>query len=236
MKNNVGVRFLSVIMLIAATILSCMAQDSLKEGYHYEATIKTSMGNIVVKLFNDTPIHRDNFVKLINENFYENILFHRVIDGFVIQGGDPESKIPLALKLYGDTDVGYNLPAEIRPNHHHYIGALCAARENDETNPKRESSGSQFYIVVGREVNDSILQRAKDIIDLVGAPKLDTSVQSNYLKYGGLPHLDGSYTIYGVVIKGMENAYDISKVRTDANDRPTDDVYIKSITLKVVKD
>lgn len=223
-------------LVLTISSINCFCQDKLQDGYHYEVTIKTSMGNIVVRLFNDTPIHRDNFVKLASENFYDNILFHRVIDGFVIQAGDPETKMAMALKIYGDTDAGYNIPAEIRPNHHHYLGALCAARENDETNPTRQSSSSQFYIVVGREVNDSTLNVAKDIIRLSGAPKLDSIVKQRYLKFGGLPHLDGSYTIFGSVIKGMENVTEISKVKTDANDRPRDDVFIKSTTVKIVKD
>ena len=152
---------LAIFLLIAAAnsnaqnhkLMSC--NDNT---YDAIVDIKTTMGDIKVKLYGDTPLHRDNFLKLAREGFYDGLLFHRVINDFMIQGGDPESKDAQPGKMLGAGDPGYNIDAEITyPKHFHRRGALAAAREGDEVNPERRSSGSQFYIVTGKTYNDSTL-------------------------------------------------------------------------------
>jgi len=165
-----------------------------------EVIIETSMGTIVVALFNETPLHRDNFVKLANEKFYDGVLFHRIIQNFMIQGGDPDSKNAAKGARLGMGGPGYTIPAEIKPNLSHKRGALAAARMGDNVNPQRASSGSQFYIV-------------------------DNPQGSHFL--------DGQYTVFGEVIKGMEVVDKIAAQPKDPADRPLED--IKIISMKVVE-
>lgn len=131
------------LFLIVFLLASCAAYSK-----HYEAKIETSVGDIVVKLYNDTPLHRDNFIKLARNGFYDSLLFHRSITSFMIQAGDPASKTAIANQHLGDGDVEYTIPSEIIPNNYHRAGALAAARTPDEINPERRSSGAQFYITV----------------------------------------------------------------------------------------
>ena len=163
--------------------------------------IDTDMGKIKVKLFNDTPLHRDNFIKNVKEHRYDGLLFHRVIKQFMIQGGDINSKdAPLDAHL-GDGDLDYTIPAEfVYPKYFHKRGMLCAARTPDEENPEKASSATQFYIV------------------------------SAYGS-GGTPHLDGNYTVFGEVIQGMKVVDKIQFVETNAEDRPTKNIKIKSMKL-----
>ena len=165
-----------------------------------EVTIETSLGTIVVALFNETPLHRDNFVKLASEKFYDGVLFHRIIKDFMIQGGDPDSKNAAKGARLGMGGPGYTIPAEIKPNLTHKRGALAAARMGDNVNPQRASSGSQFYIVDNPQ---------------------------------GAHFLDGQYTVFGEVIKGMEVVDKIAAQPKDQADRPLED--IKVISMKVVE-
>lgn len=239
--------------------------------------IKTSMGDIVVELYNDTPLHRDNFLKLVGEGFYEGVLFHRVIDSFMIQGGDPTSKEAAAGARLGAGDPGYTIAAEIDyPRHYHKKGALAAARTGGAMNPERRSSGSQFYIVTGTtaserqleamdlkrknqqmesafrnlalQYRDSItsMQRAGDEAGLealrqkliaeteekVKPVDMPANVRKDYAEIGGTPHLDGQYTVFGEVIRGLDVVDRIQKVETDSSDRPVEDVRI--ISAKVI--
>lgn len=200
--------------------------------------IETTKGNIRVQLYNETPLHRDNFLKLIREHhFYDSLLFHRVIPDFIIQGGDPYSKNAKKGELLGDHSLDYNLPAEIRlPQIYHKRGALAAAREPDEVNPKRESSSSQFYIVFGKKQDEKGLDRGrKNLQKLFGdSIKMTKEMEDTYVSIGGTPHLDGGYTVFGEVIEGMDVVYRIQNVERDANDRPIDDVRI--IKATIVKD
>lgn len=211
------------------------------QGAHYEVTMKTSEGSIRFRLFNDTPKHRDNFVKLAERGFYDNVLFHRVIRDFMIQAGDPESVEASQVKVYGNADAGYKIDAEIVPRYYHKRGAVAAAREGDEANPSRQSSSSQFYIVTGRVQNDSTLTAARNKIaeraaDPEGA-QITAEREKVYRTVGGAPHLDGSYTIFGEVVSGMGTVMKISKLPTDSQDRPKgEDVYIKNVKIKTVKD
>ncbi len=181
--------------------------------------IKTNKGKIKVLLYNETPLHRDNMLKLVHEHFYDSLLFHRVIKNFMIQGGDPDSKRAPAGKLLGDGDVGYTVSAEFRPELFHKKGALAAARED---NPAKASSGCQFYIVQGKVFTDDELNK----LEAKTGRKIPADQRIVYKTIGGTPHLDQSYTVYGEVVKGLNVVDVIASVQTDKNDRPLTDVRI----------
>lgn len=211
------------------------------EGAHYVVTMQTSKGTVKFRLFNDTPKHRDNFVKLAERGFYNYLLFHRVIRDFMIQTGDPESIEASLVKVYGNADAGYKLDAEIVPRYFHKRGVVAAAREGDEANPSRQSSSSQFYIVTGKVQNDSTLTAARNRIAERAANPAGAQISPDrekiYRRMGGAPHLDGSYTIFGEVVSGMGTVLRISKLPTDSQDRPKNgDVYIKKMKVELVKD
>ncbi len=240
--------------------------------------LKTSMGDITVELYNDTPLHRDNFLKLVGEGFYDGVLFHRVIDQFMVQTGDPDSKNAGEGQRLGSGNPGYTIAAEIEyPVHYHKYGALAAARTGDAYNPERRSSGSQFYIVTGRTMTerqvesmdlkrknqqmeqvfqqlamqhrDSIqamqkagnhdgleslrLQLIKETEEIVKPADLPDRLKKDYVEKGGTPHLDGQYTVFGEVLKGMDVVEKIQKVATDEADRPKEDIRI--VSAKVIK-
>jgi|GEM_PF-6413344 len=191
------------LLAIAVTL----APLSCKEKHTY-VWIKTDYGTMKVKLYNDTPKHRDNFIKLVREGFYDSLLFHRVIPNFVIQGGDPQSRnAPFGERL-GMGGPGYRIPAEIK--HFHFRGAVAAARQADNVNPKKESSGSQFYIVHGRPVTRQELQQIAQAKDL---HYTEEDIQ-RYLQQGGTPHLDGDYTVFGEVVEGLEVIDRIANIPT----------------------
>lgn len=200
-----------------------------------EVLIETTMGNIRVALYNETPLHRDNFLKLIREyHYYDSLLFHRVIPDFMIQAGDPYSKNAPKGTVLGDHSLDYTIPAEIRlPQIYHKRGALAAAREPDMVNPKRESSSSQFYIVYGRKQDERGLQRGRDNLrQLFGdSIQMTDEMREVYTTVGGTPHLDGGYTVFGEVLEGMDVVDRIQRVERDANDRPLEDVRIVKATI-----
>lgn len=189
----------------------------------------TNYGKIVLKLYNDTPLHRDNFIKLADEGTYNGLLFHRVIDGFMIQGGDPTSRDAEPGKILGDGTLGYNIPAEFRSNRFHKRGTLCAAREGDMVNPEKESSSSQFYIVQGRVWSEAELDRMAAQMHKTFSPEQ----RKAYTTVGGTPHLDGDYTVYGEVVEGMEIVDKIAAAQRDRYDRPLEDIRIEEV--KVIK-
>lgn len=194
--------------------------------------IETTMGTIRVALSDDTPLHRDNFIKLAGEGFYEGTLFHRVISDFMIQGGDPDSKGAAPGKLLGDGDVGYTIPAEFcLPYLYHWRGALAAARESDDVNPEMESSGCQFYLVWGKKQGAASLKKVKATLSEKGV-EMTPQMSDDYTMRGGTPHLDGTYTVFGEVIEGLEVVGDIQKVATDKNDRPLEDVVIRRMVVE----
>ena len=191
--------------------------------------MQTSSGNIVILLYDDTPLHRDNFIKLAGEGVYDGTLFHRVIKDFMIQGGDPDSKNAKAGQMLGEGDLGYKIPAEFRENHINKRGALCAARQGDDVNPKKESSASQFYIVQGRKWSDGEM----NMMEQRFGKKYSDEHRKIYAEEGGAPHLDGDYTVFGEVLEGMDVVDKIAAVKTDPMDRPLEDVRILSV--KVIK-
>lgn len=187
----------------------------------------TNYGRIVLLLYDETPLHRDNFIKLATNRVFDGLLFHRVIEKFMIQGGDPTSKDAEPGKMLGDGTLGYNIPAEFRPELFHKRGALCAAREGDMVNPKKESSASQFYIVQGRVWN------TEELDNLQKRMKREISAEQRdvYTTLGGTPFLDGEYTVFGEVIEGMEVVDKIAAVKCDKNDRPLEDVRIEKVIV-----
>jgi len=182
--------------------------------------IHTDFGDMKGFLYNETPKHRDNFVKLVKEGFYNGILFHRVIPGFMIQGGDPKSKTATPGQQLGAGDVGYTIPAEFNAAFIHKKGALAAARQGDAVNPTKASSGCQFYIVEGQK------QPAAQL-----AAKYTDAQKKIYETIGGTPFLDGSYTVYGEITEGLDIIDKIANVERDASDRPKKDL---KMTVKLV--
>ena len=190
--------------------------------------METTMGPIVLQLYNQTPMHRDNFIKLAEEGTYDGLLFHRVIEKFMIQGGDPKSRDAEPDMMLGEGSLGYTVPAEIVPELFHRRGALCAARQGDEVNPERESSASQFYIVQGEVFSLEMLKKIGERFK----KKYTKEQEKVYATEGGAPHLDGDYTVFGQVIEGMDVVDKIAASKCDKNNRPVEDVRI--ITVKIL--
>ena len=207
-------------IILAALVLigmTCQAQKATEK--ETIVVIKTNYGTIKAKLYNDTPLHRDNFIKLVNEGWYDNSPFHRIIKNFMIQGGQNAD---------GRLDPGYKVPAEIKSNHFHKKGALCAARQPDQVNPKKASSGSQFYIVQGQKYDDQTLDMYENRMGkVIGAKQ-----RQAYKTVGGTPHLDGDYTVFGEVIEGMDVVDKIAAVKTGYMDAPVDAV---TMTIEIEK-
>jgi cyclophilin family peptidyl-prolyl cis-trans isomerase len=214
---------LIIVLIFSFGLLSQSSQSQPMPEINKEVLISTSLGDIKIKLYNETPKHRDNFIKLVNKGFYNGTIFHRVIKNFMIQGGDPDSKDAGPNEMLGRGGPGYTIPAEINSKFIHKKGALAAARMPDQVNPKKESSGSQFYIVQGTIQNQS---------GLVATGKEYTPEQRKaYMTLGGAPHLDNDYTVFGEVIEGLDVIDKIAAVKTANGDRPLEDIKVK---MKVI--
>ena len=209
---------LSFIFSLIILLQSC----GVKNEYTH-VVIETEHGEMTAKLYNSTPQHRDNFIKLVREGFYDGLIFHRIIDGFMIQGGDPDSKNAAAGKRLGGGGPGYTIEAEIGSPH--FKGTLAAARNN---NPEKRSSGSQFYVVQGRPLSDGQLNNFESQKKI----SYTEEQRKRYKEFGGTPALDMDYTVFGEVTAGMDVIDKIAKVATDASDRPTEDVTMKIRELK----
>lgn len=190
--------------------------------------ISTDYGTMVVELYDATPLHRDNFIKLAEEGYFNGLLFHRVIDGFMIQGGDPNSKNAPAGTPLGSGGPGYQIPAEFVDSLVHIKGALAAARMGDGVNPEKKSSGSQFYIVQGSVVDD----RTLDMLQSRKGIPYSEEQRKAYKEIGGTPMLDRDYTVFGRVTSGLEVIDLIAKVQKDGRDRPLQDV---KMNVKVIR-
>lgn len=199
----------SVFLLVLVSI--AFAQ---KPTYYY-VYLTTSKGEGVLKLYNETPLHRDNFVKLVREGFYDDLLFHRVIENFMIQGGDPDSKHAVEGQRLGSGGLDYRVPAEFVPELFHKKGALAAARTD---NPEKESSSTQFYIVQGRTFSFAGLDSLQEM--RLGGRKIPDWQREVYHNLGGVPHLDQNYTVFGELIIGLELVDNIAAIETDQFDRP----------------
>jgi cyclophilin family peptidyl-prolyl cis-trans isomerase len=270
-------KYLLSITLAIILLTACNKQP--KEGVML--MMETSKGTMKIKLYDETPQHRDNFVKLAEAGFYDSLLFHRVINEFMIQGGDPDSKDAAPGAMLGNGGPGYQIPAEINyPALFHKKGALAAARTGDNVNPERQSSGSQFYIVQGKTYNEEgfsaiekryegmkrqqlfyqTLEEYKDTLKalqqagnqegfmdmrvlieeevekkLANEPKqtIPDELKEVYATFGGVPHLDDNYTVFGEVVEGLNIIDSIAAVNTNQMDRPLDNVYI--LKMKVLK-
>lgn len=214
--------------------IGMMAQsDSVvtkKDRKKRDVLLQTSMGDIVIRLSDSTPLHRDNFLKLVKTHYYDSVLFHRVIQNFMIQGGDPDSKTAAAGKPLGNGGPTYRVPAEFRPTLFHKKGVIAAARDN---NPEKASSGSQFYLTQGKKFTDAGL----DSVETYRLKrKIPIEQREVYKTLGGVPHLDQNYTVFGEVIKGIDVIDKIAAVATSKGadrDRPIENVMI--LKAKLIK-
>lgn len=257
--------------------LCCLSAGAKRKEKRHIVRIETNMGNIRVTLSDDTPLHRDNFLRLAREGFYEGTLFHRCIRDFMIQGGDPDSRNAAPTKMLGMGGPDYTIEAEIKPELFHRRGTLAAARQGDEVNPERRSSGSQFYITWGQIYNDGQLrqlerqmvmmaeqsafqrlaaQHKAEIMDLrrnrdreglmalqerlaaeakaeaKTAGGLSDAQREAYTTVGGVPHLDGQYTVFGEVVEGLEVVEKIQQTETRPGDRPVNDIRIERVLVE----
>ena len=217
--------FIAFILVLGA----CGVQNKAQQDKEHVVLIKTTMGDIKVKLYPRTIHHTQNFLKLVSQHYYDSLLFHRVIPGFVIQGGDPDSRYAKPGQRLGEGGPGYTIPAEICPEYFHKRGALAMAREGDRVNPTRRSSGSQFYIVVGKVYTDQQL----DLLEQRLHTKFTPEQRKAYTTVGGTPFLDGQYTVFGEVIEGMNVVDSMANQPRDKFDRPQKDIRI--ITMQILK-
>ncbi|MDI1354659.1 MAG: peptidylprolyl isomerase [bacterium] len=274
-------KFISLYLLLSASFGGSMGAQTLSR---QTIVLETSYGTLKLKLYEETPLHKANFLKLVHDHFFDSLLFHRVINNFMIQSGDPLSKKAGAGDSLGHGDIGYTLPAEFNPKLFHKKGTLCAARESDEINPQKASSASQFYLVMGKKrtledlakyedrINkthytncarefmkteegknlkntanrmkfenktDSALVVNAHIEEMIKAQHLmspeyrfDKAQIDAYTTGGGTPHLDGTYTVFGEVVEGMEVIDKIAAVPTDTRDRPLKDIRLKMWVLE----
>ena len=196
--------------------------------------METTAGNLRIELYDETPVHRDNFLKLVRSHFYDSLLFHRVVRNFVVQAGDPASKNAEPGSLLGGGTLPYRLPAEVRlPRLYHKRGAVAMAREADDMNPSRESDACQFYIVWGKRHSTAVVEAERERIDtLGGGAAMYDEMFETYRKVGGLPQLDGLYTVFGEVTDGMDVVEKMLGALTDDNDRPLADIRIISARVE----
>lgn len=203
--------------VIISTIISIMANSQTT------ILLQTTAGNIKIRLYDETPLHRDNFLKLVKQGYYDGLLFHRVIPDFMIQAGDPNSKTAKPGQSLGDGGPAYTIPKEFVPALYHKRGAVAAARKSDVVNPNQESSGSQFYIVEGTVLSNGQL----DALERSGRHVPFTPDQRTvYTTLGGTPHLDNAYTVFGEVTEGLEIVSAISVSPADPRNRPVSDIKI----------
>ena len=192
-----------------------------------KVVFKTSMGNITIALYDNTPLHKENFLKLVSEDYYNGVLFHRIIQGFMIQTGDPDSKGAPTGKMLGNGGPDYTIPAEFRKENYHKRGAVAGARQGDNVNATKASSGCQFYIVDGKPFTKEQLNQ---ITMAYGTTFTDEQTEV-YTTVGGAPFLDMQYTVFGEVVEGMDVVDKIAAQKKDRFDRPFNDIKIISTTI-----
>lgn len=227
-------RLISLSLIAALFLVGCSASKKVNlkkiEGITKDDTIvsiNTNKGEILIKLYNETPLHKANFIKIVNEGNLTGTLFHRVIRGFMIQGGDPGSKNAVAGASYGSGGLGYTVPAEFVPKYIHKKGALSAARTPDNVNPMKSSSSIQFFLVQGKPQTDLELNNSENR----SQKKYTDEQREIYKAIGGTPFLDHNYTCFGEVIKGLEVIDIICNLPTDSNDRPLEDVKMLEVNV-----
>lgn len=226
MKKTKVIIFFPVIIAFAFCSFTKPAVNQIEK--ERKVLISTSFGDIKIRLYDETPQHRDNFIKLVSEGYYDGTLFHRVINQFMIQGGDPDSKGAKSDAILGNGGPGYTIPAEFVSKYIHKKGVIAAAREGDNVNPSKASSGSQFYIVQGKKFTDAEL----DIIASRTGHAFTKEERDVYKTIGGAPHLDGNYTVFGEVYEGLDVVDKIAAVKTGYADRPVEDI---KMTVKIIE-
>lgn len=214
-------------VLLACIVLLMYSSSFAAKPKNAYVEIRTDFGTCIIHLYDETPLHKENFLKLVKEGTYDDVLFHRVIEHFMIQGGDPESKHAEAGTLLGEGDLGYQIPAEFRDSLFHKKGAVAAARDN---NPEKASSSCQFYIVEGQTYTDDELDRLEEL--RMEGRKIPQYQREVYKNLGGTPHLDQNYTVFGEVVKGMDMIDKIASVPTDQNDRP---IVNQRMSMRILK-
>jgi len=224
-------KYILTICFVLTFALSLQAQNKKKSKKDYVVIINTKFGEIHLLLYEDTPLHRENFLKLAEEGFYNDLLFHRVIANFMIQGGDPESKDAPPNVPLGSGGTGETIPAEINPKYFHKKGALAAARMGDNVNPERKSSGCQFYIVQGNVIPANQVSLYEQQLGAQFTEEQKTA----YTTVGGTPHLDGAYTVFGEVLQGIEVVDTIGTQITGPRDRPKEDIKMEVRVEKMSK-
>ena len=214
--------------------IHCSLFTSWSQTKTNEVILETTAGNIRIALYDETPQHRDNFLKITKMQIYDSLLFHRVIKDFMIQSGDTNSKHAKPGQLLGTGDFDYTQEAEFRlPQIFHRRGVVAMAREGEDKNPELRSSACQFYIVWGKIFDDARLAKVQERLDTMthGRVKLTPEMMEVYKTVGGTPHLDGQYTVFGEVVEGMDVVEQIQGVKTDKNDRPLEDIRILRATV-----
>ena len=232
-------RFKTILFLLVfwALTLPAFSQENIrlrKKDRKRDVEMVTTVGTIRLRLYDSTPLHRDNFLRLVKSGYYDSVLFHRVIPKFMIQAGDPNSKRAAAGIPLGNGGPGYTVPAEFRPTIFHRKGVLAAARMGDDVNPEKKSSGSQFYIVQGRTFTDAEMDSVERV--RLKGYKLPETHRQVYRTIGGTPQLDQNYTVFGEVVNGLEILDRIAALPTSKaqdRDRPLQDVRI--VKAKLVK-
>jgi cyclophilin family peptidyl-prolyl cis-trans isomerase len=211
-----------LLLLVGQSLIAQSRKD-------YLVTIGTPWGEMHAVLFDKTPKHKANFLKLVDDKFYDGLLFHRIINGFMIQGGDPKSRQAKPNELLGDGDIGYKIDAEILPDLFHKKGVLAAAHDG---NPAKASSGCQYYIVQGKVWNDSTLRLRMAL----SPQRIYTDEQKQvYKTIGGTPHLDGNYTVFGQVLDNLWIIDSVAAQKRNAQNRPLQDLPMKVSCKKMRK-
>lgn len=225
-------RFYSILLTLLLP-MPFLLYSSCKTEERAEILFETNMGNFTMALFNETPLHRDAYLLLARCGYFDSLLFHRVIDNFVVQAGDPNSRHALPGDMLGDGEP-FRIPAEIRfPKLYHKRGMVNAAREGDDTNPNRESCASQFAIMTCGPLTDAQIERGQKSVwqGTDSTVMLTDKMKEDYKKVGGSPHLDAQYTVFAEIVSGMDVVDSIQKVPVDENDRPIVDVRILKATV-----
>lgn len=226
---------LAAFLITMVVLVGCAQQKKVtRSDLKKDLWIQTSMGDITVRLSDLTPLHRDNFIKLVKSHYFDGLLFHRVINHFMIQGGDPDSRNAPPGKPLGDGGPDYTIPAEFRTQLFHKKGVIAAAREGDDINPQKASSASQFYLTQGKVFSNAGLDSLE--VSRLKGRKIPADQRAVYTTLGGVPHLDQNYTVFGEVIKGVNIIDSIAAVPTSKGadkDRPLKDV--KIIKMRMIK-
>ena len=219
---------LVLVFFASCSVLKKTKTETIDAGSTHFVKIETDSGTMVLKLSNKTPQTTANFLKLVKEHFYDGLLFHRVVKGFMIQGGDPDSKEAKPGQVLGEGGLKYTIPAEFDTSLFHQKGAIAMARENDDVNPKKASSSTQFFIVEGRTFTDNEMDKIEEKFKIL----IPESHRDIYRKIGGAPFLDMNYTIFGQVIDGLDVIDKIAHAAKDDNNRPLQDIHMKISIMK----